>query len=94
MSYGYNVWGAFSHQTPNLGLGVFWAKICGETKEAEVVKPSEMIALGDSNWDVTRKGDTNWSGFIGMYEERQWPLEMHKGRAEIIFCDGHVQPKK
>ena len=95
MSYGYNVWGAFTHKTPNLGLGVFLGdKIWGETKEAEVVKPSEMIAFGDSNWDVKRKGDTNWSGFIGMYEERQWPLELHKGRAEIIFCDGHVEPKK
>jgi prepilin-type processing-associated H-X9-DG protein len=53
-----------------------------------------MIALGDSNWDLKRKGDQNWSGFIGMYEERQWPLPLHSDRAEILFVDGHVTAEK
>ena len=84
MSYGYNVWGAFAGNNPNTGLGVYLGDpIWGETKETAVVKPSEMIALGDSNWDLKQKGDPNWSGFIGMYEERQWPLELHNKRAEI-----------
>jgi prepilin-type N-terminal cleavage/methylation domain-containing protein/prepilin-type processing-associated H-X9-DG protein len=95
MSYGYNVWGAFAWNNPNTGLGVWLDNpIWGETKESDVVKPSEMIALGDSNWDVNQKGDRNWSGFIGMYEERQWPLELHGKRAVIAWCDGHVEPKR
>lgn len=95
MSYGYNVWGAFAGENPNTGLGVYLGDaIWGETKESAVVKPSEMIALGDSNWDLKRKGDPNWSGFIGMYEERQWPLELHNLRANLAFCDGHVESKK
>jgi prepilin-type N-terminal cleavage/methylation domain-containing protein/prepilin-type processing-associated H-X9-DG protein len=95
MSYGYNVWGAFAGNDPNTGLGVYLGdKIWGETKESAVVNPAEMIAFGDSNWDLKKKGDRDWSGFIGMYEERQWPLELHNGRAEILYCDGHVQARK
>ena len=95
MSYGYNVWGAFAGNNPNTGLGVYLGdRVWGETKESDVKKPSEMIALGDSNWDLKRKGDPNWSGFIGMYEERQWPLELHNNRAVILYCDGHVEPKR
>ena len=95
MSYGYNVWGAFAGNNPNTGLGVYLGDpIWGETKESAVVKPVEMIALGDSNWDLKKNGDRDWSGFIGMYEERQWPLELHNQRAEIFYCDGHVQSRR
>lgn len=95
MSYGYNVWGAFAGNNPNTGLGVFLGDpIAGETKESAVVSPSNMISYGDSNWDIKKKGDTDWSGFIGMYEERQWPLELHSGRASLVFCDGHAETKR
>jgi prepilin-type processing-associated H-X9-DG protein len=95
MSYGYNVWGAFAGENPNTGLGVYLGDpVWGETKESAVLKPTDMIALGDSNWDLKQKGDPNWSGFIGMYEERQWPLELHNKRAGISFCDGHVEMKR
>jgi prepilin-type N-terminal cleavage/methylation domain-containing protein/prepilin-type processing-associated H-X9-DG protein len=95
MSYGYNVWGAFAGQNPNTGLGVYLGDaVWGETKESAVVAPSSMISFGDSNWDLKKKGDRDWSGFIGMYEERQWPLELHLRRAELLFCDGHVEGKK
>ncbi|MGV3773255.1 MAG: prepilin-type N-terminal cleavage/methylation domain-containing protein [Verrucomicrobiales bacterium] len=95
MSYGYNVWGAFAGANPNTGLGVYLGDpVWGETKESAVTNPSQMIALGDSNWDLKRKGDPNWSGFIGMYEERQWPLELHNKRATIAFVDGHAESKR
>ncbi len=95
MSYGYNVWGAFAGENPNTGLGVYLGDpVWGETKESAVLRPSSMISFGDSNWDLKKKGDRDWSGFIGMYEERQWPLELHSGRAELLFCDGHVEGKK
>ena len=93
MSYGYNVWGAFDASGVNFeGLGVYKGDFYrGAAKVAAVAHPSAMIALGDSNWDLTQKGDRNWSGFIGMYAERQWPLELHQGRANLVFCDGHVE---
>jgi prepilin-type N-terminal cleavage/methylation domain-containing protein/prepilin-type processing-associated H-X9-DG protein len=91
MSYGYNAWGSVvSH--PIKGLGVYTDY--NATKPADVVKPTECIALGDSNWDLTKNGDRDWSGFIGMYEQRQWPLDLHNSRANILFCDGHAQPLK
>ena len=61
---------------------------------ATYIVESEMISFGDSNWDLKKKGDRDWSGFIGMYEERQWPLELHANRASLVFCDGHVEAKK
>ena len=53
-----------------------------------------MIALGDSNWDLKRGGDTQYSGFIANYGERQWPLDLHSKRANIAWVDGHVEAKK
>ena len=95
MSYGYNVWGAYAGLVPNQGLGVYKGDpVYGETKPSAVVKPVEMIAIGDSNWDVKKKGDPDWSGFIGMYEQRQWPLDLHNRRANILFCDSHVEALK
>jgi prepilin-type N-terminal cleavage/methylation domain-containing protein/prepilin-type processing-associated H-X9-DG protein len=91
MSYGYNAWGSVT-SSPIRGLGV-WTDF-NATKPDAVAKPAECIALGDSNWDLKRNGDRNWSGFIGMYEERQWPLDLHNLRANILFCDGHAQPLK
>ncbi len=92
MSYGYNVWGAWSGQVPNTGLGVYKGHpIYGGAPVGSVVAPTSMIALGDSNWDLEQNGDPNWSGFIGMYAERQWPLELHSQRANILFADGHTR---
>ena len=96
LSYGYNVWGAFVGRNPNTGLGVYEGTnpANGQTAETMVVKPTDMIALGDSNFDLALGGDPNWSGFIGIYALRQYPGELHNGkRANILFCDGHVESK-
>ena len=96
LSYGYNVWGAFVGANPNTGLGVFEGTnpANGQTSEIMVRKPSNMIALGDSNYDLALGGDPNWSGFVGIYALRQYPGELHSGkRANLLFCDGHVEPK-
>jgi prepilin-type processing-associated H-X9-DG protein len=88
MSYGYNAWGSAVSQ-PIRGLGVYTDY--NATRPTSVVRPTDCIALGDSNWDTKRQGDRDWSGFIGMYAERQWPLDLHNLRANILFCDGHAQ---
>jgi prepilin-type N-terminal cleavage/methylation domain-containing protein/prepilin-type processing-associated H-X9-DG protein len=95
MSYGYNVWGVIVEHNPNLGLGVYKDDhVWGSAKESSIVKPTDMIAIGDSNWDLQRNGDPDWSGFIGMYAERQWPLDLHNRRTTILFCDSHAQAVK
>jgi prepilin-type processing-associated H-X9-DG protein len=87
-SYGYNVWGAFTEQFPNTGLGVYRSHPThGETKYDAVIMPSNMIALGDSNYNE----DLSWSAFIGMYRPGQYPSEIHAGTANLLFADGHVQ---
>jgi prepilin-type processing-associated H-X9-DG protein len=73
----------------NYGLGAYTD--VNPTKQSSVIKPTDCIAIGDSNWDLKKNGDPDWSGFIGMYAERQWPLELHNGRANILFADSHVQ---
>jgi len=97
MSYGMNLWGSYTSGTPDgiQGLGGYeGSAMYGEVKPSQVVKPVDMIAIADSNWDLARNGDPDWSGFIGMYAERQWPLDVHSQRASILFCDGHVQAVK
>ncbi len=93
MSYGYNCWGSWDNY-PVYGLGVYAGDaVTGDptVKESSVVRPTQMIALGDSNWNAAHGGDPDWSGFIGAYASRQWPLDLHNLRANLAFCDGHVQ---
>jgi prepilin-type N-terminal cleavage/methylation domain-containing protein/prepilin-type processing-associated H-X9-DG protein len=101
MSYGYNCWGS-ADKYPVYGMGVYYNDSnAGDpfVKESSIVKPSQMIVIGDSNWKTNAGGDPNWSGFIGAYEDppgsqRQWPLDLHNLLANIVFCDGHVQSMK
>jgi prepilin-type N-terminal cleavage/methylation domain-containing protein/prepilin-type processing-associated H-X9-DG protein len=98
LSYGYNVWGSVDNAPPLYGLGV--NKTTGAAKESAVLRPVQMIAIGDSNWDVANGGDATWNGYIGGYTGiapnylRQAPLDLHNKRANIVFCDGHVQSMK
>jgi len=97
MSYGFNCWGSYTSLSADgiQGLGGYEGlPVYGEVKPELVLKPVNMIAIADSNWDLSKNGDPAWSGFIGMYAERQWPLEMHSARANLLFCDGHVETLK
>ncbi len=93
MSYGYNMYG--SSQANFMGLGYQYG---GETKDSQIVKPTAMIAIGDCNWDTTQGGTTNFSGGIGgwhgTWNQTLWPIDGHLQRANILYCDGHVQAMK
>jgi len=96
LSYGDNCWGSVDSY-PVRGLGVY--DMDPAVKESSVLRPTKMIALGDSNWKTNSGGDPNWSGFIGAYQDppgstRQWPLDLHNLRANIVFCDAHVETLK
>jgi prepilin-type N-terminal cleavage/methylation domain-containing protein/prepilin-type processing-associated H-X9-DG protein len=93
MSYGYNMYGS---QLNNLytALGTWYG---GETKETKVVKPSGMVAIGDCNWGgAAAGGTTNFSGGIGVWTHNPtiFPYDGHNQRANLTFCDGHVQSMK
>ena len=90
-SYGMNVWGA-PCCADAYGTGTYYNHATlGERKMTTMVAPSNFIVLGDSNWDTTVGGDVNWSAYIGMYALRQYPLEVHQGKANILHGDGHVE---
>ena len=66
MSYGYNVWGGWAGKTPTrVSVSTRVIPFMGGAKASSVRVPTDMIAIGDSNWDLDQKGDRDWSGFIG-----------------------------
>jgi prepilin-type processing-associated H-X9-DG protein len=93
MSYGYNIYGSSS--VNYCGLSFFPPGYM--VKESQVVKPTDMIAIGDSNWNTNASagGTVANSGFIGGYTGGKsiWPNQVHEGssRFNLLFCDGHVQ---
>jgi prepilin-type processing-associated H-X9-DG protein/prepilin-type N-terminal cleavage/methylation domain-containing protein len=95
-SYGYNVFGIGGQ----FGLGGFVHRkgknIIPANNETSVVNPSEMMAIGDG-----------FSGNGSIIVDGQWligrlPVQdlfgstarayaRHQGRANVVFCDGHVE---
>lgn len=97
--YGYNQFGTEKLDSPSkqLGLGWFALKTSGPVvfiwppapppirflSEGEVRVPSELLAFGDYSSDFTRAMTPR--GNIGNY---------HRGGANALFCDGHVEYNK
>jgi prepilin-type processing-associated H-X9-DG protein/prepilin-type N-terminal cleavage/methylation domain-containing protein len=91
--YGYNGFGVVATGPRGItGLGLLGQLILGSGTltpigESEVVAPSEMMAIADSfdgsilfvRYDLARlEGHGN-------------TLARHQGRANVVFCDGHVE---
>jgi prepilin-type processing-associated H-X9-DG protein/prepilin-type N-terminal cleavage/methylation domain-containing protein len=53
--------------------------------ESEVVNPSDLMAIGES-FDGRIAFDRNLTG-MNKYEN----LNRHQGKANVVFCDGHVE---
>jgi prepilin-type processing-associated H-X9-DG protein/prepilin-type N-terminal cleavage/methylation domain-containing protein len=103
-SYGYNVWGTQGSTSPPMaeqqGLGFTLISRAiqvdprdrdahREVRATRVKVPSEMIAVGDTTadgvWDFALLCLTT-----PPYTKTQ-PGTVHRGGANILFCDGHVQ---
>lgn len=94
--YGYNDWGSREDSSkPNLGLGAWVGhdpennaqKPQREVRASVVKMPAEMIAIADS------RSDEDWDTAIDPREDdaSEWPSERHNGRANVLYCDGHVE---
>ena len=93
-SYGYNDWGAYDTQNVPLvgntsghqrGLGGdLWSPGSMELKASMVRKPAEMICIADNTPDG--KFDFN----IDPRDPKEAPGNIHRGGANILWCDGHV----
>lgn len=90
--YGYNVFGAdmSSNRLNSFGFLGHYAASTGTytpIEESEVVVPSDMIAIGDcfdsGGW-LERRG-------LSWFESYGNTFARHQGRANVMFCDGHVE---
>jgi prepilin-type processing-associated H-X9-DG protein/prepilin-type N-terminal cleavage/methylation domain-containing protein len=106
VSYGYNTYGiAAQADTNSLGLGGHYVWdfpkntrfTAPPVREAEVVAPSEMMAIGDGfegGNGIIRDGVLVLWRNSGVQEYRgsiQRSFARHQGKANVVFCDGHVE---
>ena len=90
LSYGINLLGVghggydpISGYSGYLGLQY----IADGVREAKVVAPSDMIAIGDVMEAGADDGD-----IAGNFAERDdWVADRHKRGGNVVFCDGHVE---
>lgn len=104
-SYGYNAYGLSAQTDSNsLGLGGHnvWiprARLLPPPPidESEVANPADMMAIGDGymgNDGILRDGVfTLWrvSGMTDYLGSTIRSTSRHQGRANVFFCDGHVE---
>ena len=104
LSYGYN-WEGMSEntETNSLGLGGHYVWNSSHfpappVSESEVASPSEMMAVADGFYgggnDELGDGSkwfwrTHYSNFLPGSTKRAYAR--HQGRANVVFCDGHVE---
>ena len=105
-SYGYNVQGLSARtDTDSLGLGgqYVWSDShppAPPVSESAVSSPSEMMAIGDgfqgSGGVIDDGGNRLWrsSGVIGSSGSAAHASARHQGKANVVFCDGHVESPK
>jgi prepilin-type N-terminal cleavage/methylation domain-containing protein/prepilin-type processing-associated H-X9-DG protein len=100
VSYGYNsrgMCGTFDTNSLGIGSQYAWRRPNHPpVPESEVVNPSEMMALGDgfSGHDrVILGGSGLWRTYDlpeGVKDDSN-AMARHNGKANIVFCDGHVE---
>jgi len=94
-SYGYNDWGTLNNTRPCLGVGGDIGPGMGTgnlVKPASVVRPADMIMLGDSKPDGSYDGSIDPSTANGDNSQgQQWPSNRHNRRTDLMFTDGHAE---
>jgi prepilin-type processing-associated H-X9-DG protein/prepilin-type N-terminal cleavage/methylation domain-containing protein len=95
MSYGYNAYGVLPVGIKTNALGLLGhldsaSYTYTPIAESEVVNPSDMMAIGE-----------NFNGSIAFMhghlsdDEKRWNASSrHQGKANVVFCDGHVESPK
>jgi len=60
--------------------------------ESAVVSPSDMMAIGDSfSSGSSLRRETYFLTSAGMAADGLSPMIRHQGKANVVFCDGHVE---
>jgi len=101
-SYGYNTYGMRGGKgdTNSLGIGRQFGMStisAPPVSEFEITSPSEMMALGDGFYG---NGEMVYGGLSLLSRSFDLPTEIpittepqlrHQGKANMVFCDGHVE---
>jgi prepilin-type processing-associated H-X9-DG protein/prepilin-type N-terminal cleavage/methylation domain-containing protein len=89
-SYTYNAFGVGQGDISTNTLGLKGYEVAGKTVpvgESEVASPCDMMAIGDSLF-----GDHIFFLRVDLHTEAKWqPVPRHQGKANVVFCDGHVE---
>jgi prepilin-type processing-associated H-X9-DG protein/prepilin-type N-terminal cleavage/methylation domain-containing protein len=103
LSYGYNWYGMSARtDTNSLGLGGHYIFSVSHlpapaVRESEVANPSDMMAIGDGVAGGNRViQDGAWIlwrtyGLTNYFGSTQRAYARHQGKANVVFCDGHVE---
>ncbi len=92
-SLAYNDWGLNLGNRPQLGLGgdISGGLYQGPVTESMVVRPSNMIMLGDARAYPNPAQVGVWPANLDPTQSDQWPSSRHNGRSDFMFCDGHAE---
>jgi prepilin-type N-terminal cleavage/methylation domain-containing protein/prepilin-type processing-associated H-X9-DG protein len=95
-SYGINDWGLSLVARPQLGMGgdIDGGLSQGPVKDTMVRAPAQMIMLGDVRAlkDPTQISfNANMDPTANSPAHTEWPSSRHNNRADLLFCDGHVE---
>ncbi len=98
-SYGINDWGLNLNANPQLGLGgdIDGGFYHGQVKDAQIIKPSEMIAYGDVpalRNPALISYNANMDATDDTAGHSQCPSNRHSYHTDLVFCDGHVDTPK
>jgi len=91
-SYSYNYYGLLMPGNMTNALGLlghldFNSHKYAPIGESEVMRPSELMAIGDSfDGSFTFMRDK-----LSYYQQRGNVMTRHQGKANVAFCDGHVE---
>jgi prepilin-type N-terminal cleavage/methylation domain-containing protein/prepilin-type processing-associated H-X9-DG protein len=87
VSYGYNASGVLKIGNPTNMLGLTRGVFVAAVAEVEVANPADMMAIGD-----TFDGGGTFSRLdLDRLRRRGNDLSRHGSRANVLFCDEHVE---
>jgi len=100
LMYDYNSQGT-ARRDRRSQLGLAWSDFGGvpvhEVREAQVIVPSDMVALTEPS-DTYTKVISDDDGGFGMLRigslSTNWTGAVHNGGGNGLFCDGHVESQK
>jgi prepilin-type processing-associated H-X9-DG protein len=89
-SYTYNAFGVAPVGSSTNTLGLCGREVADKIvpiSESEVASPSDMMAIGDNLF-----GDPIYFRRVDLSTAGKWqPFSRHQGKANVVFCDGHVE---